>query len=105
VTLGDATINKFAELQTWKRDGERAPHKPLLILLALGRLQRGDDRLMSFVSIEKDLSQLLVELVLLVGRYIRNIHSGVCKPIKCGRYIRRTVLSFDKVIQIRERVN
>lgn len=61
MTLGDATIKKFADLQTWKRDGERAPHKPLLILLALGRLYQGHDRLLAFTSVEHELSQLLVE--------------------------------------------
>ncbi len=29
-------------ITTWKREGSRAPHKPLLILLALGRLSRGE---------------------------------------------------------------
>ncbi len=31
---------KFKHLTVWKRGGERAPHKPLLILYALGRLLR-----------------------------------------------------------------
>jgi putative restriction endonuclease len=61
VTLGDATVAKFAALQTWVRGTERAPHKPLLVLLALGRLQQGCDRLMSFESIEQELAHLLIE--------------------------------------------
>jgi putative restriction endonuclease len=61
LTLGDSIIKKFADLQRWKRDGERAPHKPLLILLALGRLYQGSARLMTFTSVEKELAQLLIE--------------------------------------------
>jgi len=28
-------------IRSWKKNGERAPHKPLLILYALGRVARG----------------------------------------------------------------
>jgi hypothetical protein len=31
----------------WKRGGERAPHKPLLALYAIGRALRGEPRMMS----------------------------------------------------------
>jgi len=30
---------KVATLSIWKKNGQRAPHKPLLLLLALSRLQ------------------------------------------------------------------
>lgn len=40
---------------------ERAPHKPLLLLLALGRLQRDGDRALRFADIETDLGDLLRE--------------------------------------------
>lgn len=33
-------MDQFRGLTVWKRCGERAPHKPLLVLLALGYLQR-----------------------------------------------------------------
>jgi putative restriction endonuclease len=45
----------------WKRRGERAPHKPLLILLALGRLSRGMPAEMPFSVIEPKLRSLLTE--------------------------------------------
>ena len=61
MTLGDATIQKFATLQTWKRKGERAPHKPLLALLALGQLQRGGERLIAFSTWEPQLKRLLID--------------------------------------------
>ena len=35
-------LARVGSLNLWKRHGERAPHKPLLILLAVGRLQRGE---------------------------------------------------------------
>ena len=35
MTRGDELIRSFSDLQTWKRGSERAPHKPLLVLLAL----------------------------------------------------------------------
>jgi putative restriction endonuclease len=46
-------------IKPWKRGHERAPHKPLLLLLALGRIQRGEPREVAFTSVEDDLRQLL----------------------------------------------
>ncbi|WP_375294245.1 phosphorothioated DNA-binding restriction endonuclease [Caballeronia sp. PC1] len=34
-------LQRFAHLNIWQRQGERAPHKPLLVLLALGLFARG----------------------------------------------------------------
>src|ERR1035438_7394214 len=59
MTKGDELIRRFSQLQVWKRNGERAPHKPLLVLLALGRLQQGHDRLAAFNLLEGDLERLL----------------------------------------------
>lgn len=47
-------------LNVWKRNGERAPHKPLLILLALGAFQRGI-RQLPFKDYEHRLRELLRE--------------------------------------------
>ena len=55
----DDFLNRLKAINIWKSGGARAPHKPLLILLALGRLQSGDPRLVSFVEIEKQLNRLL----------------------------------------------
>lgn len=53
-------ITKLDELNVWKRAGERAPHKPLLVLLALGVFQNGERKL-AFVKYEKKLQDLLRE--------------------------------------------
>jgi putative restriction endonuclease len=49
---------RLADLSTWRRAGERAPHKPLLLLWALGRLVRGHERLASFVTVDAELRPL-----------------------------------------------
>ena len=41
-------LRRVTELGLWRRGGERAPHKPLLILLALGRLSQGGKRLCAY---------------------------------------------------------
>jgi putative restriction endonuclease len=46
-------------IKTWKRDDERAPHKPLLLLLALSRIVQGLPRLVPFEEIEEPLARLL----------------------------------------------
>src|ERR1019366_8446244 len=45
----------------WRRGGERAPHKPLLLLYVLGRLQRTGSASVSFADAEPDLARLLEE--------------------------------------------
>ena len=53
---------KFETLRQWGSGGERAPHKPLLILYAIGKLLRGEDRLISYTDdIEENLENLLRE--------------------------------------------
>ncbi|MDM8516384.1 HNH endonuclease [Desulfobacterales bacterium HSG16] len=49
----------FDNLKTWKRKGQRAPHKPLLALYALGRLLREEKRMISYEEISVDLDKLL----------------------------------------------
>lgn len=53
---GEWLLDAVEELRVWRRGDERAPHKPLLVLLALGRLHHGR-RLMAFGDIEKDFAQ------------------------------------------------
>lgn len=53
-------LDRFAGLNVWQRGSERAPHKPLLILLALGALSRGQDSL-TFEECEPKLRALLKE--------------------------------------------
>lgn len=45
-------LHRFARIRTATWKGETAPHKPLLLLLALGRVAQGRGRLAAFASIE-----------------------------------------------------
>ncbi len=55
-------LQKFETLRQWGSRGERAPHKPLLVLYAIGKLLRGEDRLLSYKDdIEENLKSLLSE--------------------------------------------
>jgi putative restriction endonuclease len=54
-------LDRFSRITVWKRAGERAPHKPLLILYALARLQRGEPRLVSFEELDEPLRKLLID--------------------------------------------
>lgn len=53
-------LEELGQLKVWKGGGTRAPHKPLLLLLALGRVWRGEPRLASY---ERDVQQPLKELL------------------------------------------
>lgn len=61
MTKTDSLLRQFRDLNVWRRGDERAPHKPLLVLYALGRLQTGADRLVPFDQLERPLERLLVE--------------------------------------------
>lgn len=52
-------LERVEKLNIWRRGGERAPHKPLLMLLALARLGRGETRLAEFRDLEEPLQRLL----------------------------------------------
>jgi putative restriction endonuclease len=51
-------LQRFANLNVWKRGSERAPHKPLLVLYALGRWQNGETQI-AFRDANPDLAELL----------------------------------------------
>lgn len=57
--VGDSMISQFQSLNVWKKRAERAPHKPLLVLLALGRVQAGHPRMAPFTILEPLLRELL----------------------------------------------
>ncbi|MGA7409315.1 MAG: hypothetical protein WBW33_02455, partial [Bryobacteraceae bacterium] len=46
-------------MNVWRRRDERAPHKPLLVLYALAKLQGGSSRLLPFDELEEPLTRLL----------------------------------------------
>ncbi len=52
-------LERFRRLRQWSQKGQRAPHKPLLVLLALGDVQCGRDRQHSFTDIDERLGSLL----------------------------------------------
>ncbi|MBT8123626.1 MAG: HNH endonuclease [Gammaproteobacteria bacterium] len=52
-------IDEIKNISTWKRGSNRAVHKPLLLLLSLAAILRGDERLTSYKNIKEQLEQLL----------------------------------------------
>ncbi|MEU3945833.1 phosphorothioated DNA-binding restriction endonuclease [Streptomyces sp. NPDC029526] len=57
-------LERITELRQWTRSGTRAPHKPLLLLYALGRFRQDDgdaDGGLRYSAVEQDLQQLLTE--------------------------------------------
>jgi putative restriction endonuclease len=50
---------RIAALRTWRRGGQQAVHKPLLLLYAFGRVQKGSERLLPFVEVDRDVKPLL----------------------------------------------
>lgn len=57
----DAILQRFRAIRTWGRGDERAPHKPLLLLLTLAQLQRGGERFLAYADVEPKLTALLAE--------------------------------------------
>jgi putative restriction endonuclease len=57
----DSVLHLFGKLNVWKRKGQRAPHKPLLVLYALGRWSRGEQADIPFKQVDEDLTGLLKE--------------------------------------------
>lgn len=57
--MGVAEVDRiFSSLKVWVRGEQRAPHKPLLAVLALGRLANGIEKV-PYVDCEDELSALL----------------------------------------------
>ncbi|MBK1650606.1 hypothetical protein CKO36_19140, partial [Rhabdochromatium marinum] len=54
-----ALLKQVARLNVWRRGERRAPHKPLLLLVALGRLLGGGRRRLSYAEVEQTLRPLL----------------------------------------------
>ncbi len=54
-------IERIKKLSIWKKGDQRAPHKPLLILYALGQLQNNGARLLSYQDVKGRLKYLLKE--------------------------------------------
>ncbi|MBB1246141.1 HNH endonuclease [Streptomyces durbertensis] len=54
-------LERAATLRQWTKGGARAPHKPLLLLYALGRFQEDADGELYYSAVEEDLKRLLAE--------------------------------------------
>ncbi len=63
-------LEKFESINVWKKGDQRAPHKPLLILLMLGRYQNKLDRLAKFSEIQDQLIDLIKEF----GPFRKSVH-------------------------------
>lgn len=56
---GEQLLEQVRELRQWRSGEQRAAHKPLLLLLALGRLRGRGRRLLTFAEVERPLIRLL----------------------------------------------
>ncbi|MFD3621620.1 phosphorothioated DNA-binding restriction endonuclease [Streptomyces sp. NPDC058676] len=54
-------LERTAKLRQWARNGTRAPHKPLLLLYALGRFQEDAEGELRYSAVEADLQRLMTE--------------------------------------------
>ncbi|MFB6440075.1 phosphorothioated DNA-binding restriction endonuclease [Streptomyces sp. NPDC056411] len=54
-------LERVGRLRQWARGGVRAPHKPLLMLYALGRFRRDPGGTMRYSEVEQDLRELLAD--------------------------------------------
>jgi putative restriction endonuclease len=57
----ETVLQLFDKLNVWSRGDQRAPHKPLLVLYALGRWSRGETTDIPFNQVDDDLTVLLKE--------------------------------------------
>ena len=64
----DDFISSLRSICTWKRGYERAPHKPLMLLLALGKLSSGNKKL-TYSDCHKELTELLREFGPIRSKY------------------------------------
>ena len=57
--LNEYLLNRVQTIRVHSRHGRRSPHKPLLLLLSIGRHLNGHERLATFSEIEGDLNRLI----------------------------------------------
>ena len=67
----DEFLQKLGQVKLWRARGHRAPHKPLLVLLALGRVVRREERLARY---EQDIEPPLSDLLERFGPPRKRIH-------------------------------
>ena len=54
-------IEKFDSIRPWRSGDRRAPHKPLLVLYAIGKLRSDGTKLHKYAEIDEELGKLLQE--------------------------------------------
>jgi putative restriction endonuclease len=54
----DQFLEILSNLSVWEREGERAPHKPIMLLYALAELKRGE-KVLVYAEIEKPVESVL----------------------------------------------
>lgn len=73
LTAGQLVTDFLHQLETvnvWRWGSQRAPHKPLLLLLTLASVLRGEDRQQPYTAIDDNLRRLLTEF----GPYRKSTH-------------------------------
>ena len=81
-------LDAFENIRRAQRAGSYAPHKPLLILLALARVQRGEPCLVEFATIEDQLKQLLAEFGPSSGKHSVNPLSAGYEQSTLAKFLR-----------------
>jgi putative restriction endonuclease len=61
VEAAGEVLDRFASLRQHQREGQRSPHKPLLVLLALGRLAATGSSELTWSAAESQLADLIAE--------------------------------------------
>ena len=59
--MKEKLIEEIKNIRIWQRGDERAPHKPLLLLYTLGRVSRGESRMVPYSEAGEILRGLLNE--------------------------------------------
>jgi hypothetical protein len=83
----ETLLARLAALRQHQRDGRRSPHKPLLVLLALGRLASTGASMLSWMEAETTLADLIAEFgpaSKRAGRRARRTRSPGCAPTASG---------------------
>ena len=57
----EEVLELFRNIKVWKKGDKRAPHKPLLLLYALGRLERGETGPVPYDDVDAQVGKLLDE--------------------------------------------
>lgn len=55
----ESLVERFLQLRVWSERGRRAPHKPLLVIWAIGRCLKDEPRLAPFSLVDNELSGLI----------------------------------------------